>query len=297
MLLYSEELITFSPSFEIKNESKRVIFGNFIASIVTAVMAIPCTAPFLGIAATFAMIQATTIQLFMIFMMIATGFSSPYFLTLVIPKIFTNKISISPKISHWIGVIFKKFVSFGISIALFWIIYFINRHSDYLLKTLVPYIFIFAFILFRESFTKTAMLLLCTIFLIPLEEYPNHKKNMNEFSKENIEIEKITSRENIFKNIVVLNITADWCMTCQFNKIHVLNTLEIQNEFKKNNVIFVEADMTKKNDNYMNFIRKHNRVGIPFTMVFGPATPEGILLPEVFSKQELLNAIAQASES
>ena len=53
LFLYSRDLIIFSPSFEIKNESKSVIVGNFISSLIASIVALPCTAPFLGTAAAF----------------------------------------------------------------------------------------------------------------------------------------------------------------------------------------------------------------------------------------------------
>ena len=39
--------------------------------------------------------------------------------------------------------------------------------------------------------------------------------------------------------IIFLDITADWCATCQFNKINVLNSDNIIKQFKENNVTLI----------------------------------------------------------
>ena len=45
--------------------------------------------------------------------------------------------------------------------------------------------------------------------------------------------------------ILFIDVTADWCVTCQFNKINVLEKENIQNLFKQNNIKLIRADWTK----------------------------------------------------
>jgi suppressor for copper-sensitivity B len=62
---------------------------------------------------------------------------------------------------------------------------------------------------------------------------------------------------------------------------------------KNNNVKFIEADMTKKSDALMKFISNHNRVGIPFTIIYGPRAPNGILLNEILTSDALIKAVEE----
>ena len=56
---------------------------------------------------------------------------------------------------------------------------------------------------------------------------------------------------NLIKDLVLenktvfLDITADWCITCQYNKLNVLNDKDIK-VIKKNDVILLQLDWTKR---------------------------------------------------
>ena len=46
--------------------------------------------------------------------------------------------------------------------------------------------------------------------------------------------------------IVFIDITADWCITCQLNKALVLETKEVSEIFKRNNVKVLVLDWTNR---------------------------------------------------
>ena len=90
---------------------------------------------------------------------------------------------------------------------------------------------------------------------------------------------------------VFVDITADWCATCQFNKINVLQTKIIKEAFEDNQIILVRADWTKPSKKIDNYLKKYNRFGIPFNAFFSSKYPNGLLLSEILSKKEILNTI------
>ena len=92
-------------------------------------------------------------------------------------------------------------------------------------------------------------------------------------------------------DIIFIDITADWCATCQFNKINVINSSIIQKTFKKNNVIKLRGDWTKPNKKIENFLHKHNRFGIPLNVMYNSSYPEGIVLSELLTTKEILEII------
>ena len=118
---------------------------------------------------------------------------------------------------------------------------------------------------------------------------------INFMEKSNKNIERIIKGNLSESRIIIFNISADWCLTCKYNKINVLNNKEILKLIKEKDILYVEGDMTKKNDFLMKVIIEYGRVGIPFTLVFGPKARNGILLSEVLTVSELKNAISRAS--
>ncbi len=99
--------------------------------------------------------------------------------------------------------------------------------------------------------------------------------------------------ENLKKenDLIFVDITADWCATCQYNKINVINSKIISEKFKQNNIIMVKGDWTKPNDNISNFLKKYQRYGIPFNILYSKNFPEGIILSEILTKKELISSI------
>jgi suppressor for copper-sensitivity B len=99
----------------------------------------------------------------------------------------------------------------------------------------------------------------------------------------------------LFKSdeVVFLDITADWCATCQFNKVNVLNSTKIKKLFEENNVFLVRADWTRPNEKVNIFLEKYDRFGIPFNAFFSKNFPNGILLSELLSEKEIISAINQ----
>ena len=93
--------------------------------------------------------------------------------------------------------------------------------------------------------------------------------------------------------VVLVDVTADWCVTCQFNKMTTLNSSKVVDFLIKNDVEVIRADWTNKDKDILNFIKKYNRYGIPVNIVYGPKNKKGILLPEILSKDIVINKLME----
>ena len=96
-------------------------------------------------------------------------------------------------------------------------------------------------------------------------------------------------------NTVFIDVTADWCLTCQVNKSLVLNRGQVANVLGRGNFIAMKADWTNPNPEISAFLKNFGRYGIPFNVVFGPLAPKGLPLPEILSEDVVLTALAEAS--
>jgi thiol:disulfide interchange protein len=102
-----------------------------------------------------------------------------------------------------------------------------------------------------------------------------------------VEVDQLIENDQL----VFLDITADWCATCQFNKLNVLNSASVIQLFKDNNVSLVRADWTRPNSKINIFLEKYDRFGIPFNAFYSNNFPEGLLLSELLSEKEIVNVI------
>ena len=92
-------------------------------------------------------------------------------------------------------------------------------------------------------------------------------------------------------NIVFVDITAAWCITCQTNKLTTLSTNEIENLFIEKEIKTFRGDWTMKDTSILNYLNQFQRSGIPFNVIYGPSNTRGLVLPEILTKDTVINSI------
>jgi suppressor for copper-sensitivity B len=97
-------------------------------------------------------------------------------------------------------------------------------------------------------------------------------------------------------NIVLIDITADWCITCKLNKFIMYNNKKINEKIQNGDLKIIQGDWTLPNEDILNFLAENKRYGIPYNSVHGPNNIEGIILPEILTVKTLLNTIKQVKE-
>ena len=93
---------------------------------------------------------------------------------------------------------------------------------------------------------------------------------------------------------VLVDVTADWCITCKANKAAVLDRGEVV-KMLESDVAALRADWTRPDPAIQAYLASFGRYGIPFNAVYGPAAPDGIPLPEILTESAVLDAFRQAS--
>ena len=53
----------------------------------------------------------------------------------------------------------------------------------------------------------------------------------------------------------------------------------------------MRGDFTSQDDEIYNFLTYYNSVGIPFYIIYGPAKPEGLILPVIIRYNDIVKAI------
>jgi suppressor for copper-sensitivity B len=95
--------------------------------------------------------------------------------------------------------------------------------------------------------------------------------------------------------VVFVDVTADWCITCQVNKKLVLERDEVAERLDSKAVVTMRGDWTLPSDEITAYLTGYGRYGIPFNAVFGPGAPDGTLLPELLTVETVLDALDAAA--
>lgn len=82
---------------------------------------------------------------------------------------------------------------------------------------------------------------------------------------------------------VFVDFTAEWCVTCQANKLQTLQTKPVTRAFEQGNVAFLVADFTNGDKTIALELQKHNRAGVPMYLWYAPGETEPEVLPELLS--------------
>ena len=261
---------------------------DYFTGFFVTLMATPCSAPFVGTAITAAFTQSF-IMMFFIFFFMGLGLSFPYLFL----SIFPNLIQFFPKPGRWM-IYVKYLMGFLLVITLIWITNILLNHFNYYF--IIAYVvIIIATILISYLFNYKKFIPLITIIIIfSLPNFTFFKSNYDPVDSSWLDFNQIDLQELINdNNFVFVDITADWCATCQYNKINVIKSTEIQNAFSKFNVVKVRGDWSKPNENILKYLNENGRYGIPFNIIYTKINPEGIPLSELLSNKEIIEILTK----
>ena len=279
-----------------KSSASNVFAPNFLSGILAVLLATPCSAPFLGSAITFALTQNIS-TIFIIFIAIGVGFSAPYFVLILAPK----AVYLLPKPGSWMNNIKKIMASFLIATQV-WIIYILMSSIGFTWAIITAIIgtLLIKSITFKNTKAKllTSAVLVIIAFFVPVNaKNYSHLQVQKEISKD--AVWQKFSEEKISKyvkegKIVVVDITARWCITCKYNKFRVFNDENIIKRLKSDEIVALRGNITTPNEEIMDYLHRNNRFAIPFNIVYGPSAPNGLASKVILTKADLLELIDKA---
>ncbi len=276
---------------------RKIVIANFFSGILAVLLATPCSAPFLGAAITFLVTQSAFFT-FMIFMAMGIGFAFPYLLLIAFPKL----IRLLPKSGSW-TMVARNILASLVFLTAIWLCYVLYKNSgaEVALTVLgLSILLLLSFKIIRYRVIKTILILALILSIICAPNMVQHSKVTNfkvSQDKAWINFERVEIQNYVEAGkVVVVDVTADWCLTCKFNKYKVLSNEEVLALLESKDVVAMRADITKPDKDVMDFINSYGRYAIPFNMVFGPNAKGGILMSELLNKEDFIKTIKKASK-
>ncbi len=295
--------------------SKHGSAGAFFNGVLATALATPCTAPFLSIALGFAFAQNASVIL-LIFLAVGVGLAAPYVVLswnpawlkfLPKPGAWMEKFKIAmgfPMLATavWLfnlaaGSYGKSVLWLGIFLVLIafaaWIFgEFVQRgrtrKGGALAIVLILVIGGYAFAL--ENQLNWRAPITATDATGPLKESPDGIA-WQRWSPDAIAAARAAGRP------VLVDFTADWCLTCQVNKKTSIEISSVRAKLKECNAVTLLGDYTRFPENISAELNRFNRAGVPLVLVYpkDPATPP-IVLPEILTPGIVLDALDRATK-
>lgn len=283
----------------------RHISSNFLTGMFATLLATPCSAPFLGTAVGFAL-AGSVFDIFWIFTLLGIGLALPYFAIAIQPRV----AHILPKPGRWMNGV--KFV-LGLALlgTAIWLLGVLSVQVGLTgaivvgAGLVVGGLFVWARtrttkLRPRFAYTAIAVLGFLVALFAPGFSQPPASTTANSLNGplawQAFAPETIDSLVAEGKTVLV-DVTAEWCVTCQVNKKLVLEKPNISAALAEDNIILMQADWTRPDQKIADYLASYGRFGIPFNAVFGPESPDGIILSELLSENEVLKALEDANGS
>ena len=305
------DLITFSPPaklakiYNIKSEN----LLSFLTGMFLVLLSTPCTAPYLGTAVGFAL-TGTYIDICIIIPSIALGLSIPYLLFAAYPKLalllpppgkWMHNISYTMSLMLILTIIWLLSIiasqtsittAIILSICLILILFILWLHKIFINSTYQETISNDVRKKLKKIYTTWALIISLPILTYYFyNSYTSFEKHNTEIAlNRKIKFDNIEIRQKIREGKKVLvNIRADWCLTCKFNDIKLLDP-QLKEKY---NLEIIDIDWTSYDRDILKYMEQFGRKGLPFFVLFSRKIPEGIVLPEILTDTNFVDILDQ----
>lgn len=270
--------------------------GSFFTGVLAAVVASPCTAPFMGAALGFALTQPALVCI-AVFAALGFGMALPLLLLCYIPALAERL----PRPGPWMDNL-KHFLAYPLYLSAVWLLWVFGRQTDVTtMAALCAGAVAIAFgcwLLGREASGVLQLLRRLTIaaalviaVALPWQQLQISKTDPTNgrwqvYSPELLQSLRAEGRP------VFVNLTADWCLTCLANERLTLHTTEVEQAFDDYKVATIKGDWTNTDPLITALLTEYGRSGVPLYLWF-PANRSGKadILPQLLTKDAMLAAI------
>ncbi|HID74590.1 MAG TPA: hypothetical protein EYP56_01185 [Planctomycetaceae bacterium] len=296
--------------------------GAFFKGIVTTLLAIPCGAPLLSPALKWADEQVRAGapgNVYLAFAMIGVGMASPYLVIGAFPEL----LRFLPKPGQWMET-FQKAMGYLLLVAVVWILYFLPMEDVVPTIALLFALWMACWLIGRLPLTAsrraktTSWILATTVVVVTalVSFFPLRSAMRNR-------LEKLVAAEfhaddsdqkthlpwqpfdrAVFDQLVAANktvlidFTADWCLTCKTLEAMVLNTQPVREAVDRYGVVTLQADWTHGAPEVTEMLEILGSKQVPVVAVFpGGAPNRPVVFRGSYTQAALLEAIEKAARA
>ena len=268
------------------------ISGSFWTGVLAAVVATPCTGPFMAAAMGAALLLPATLAL-LIFAGLGFGLALPFLAIAFIPLLRTRM----PRPGPWM-LRFRQWMAVPMaltSLALLWLLYQLAGFSGLLIGGTAAFIILLRLFQLgqKQKSGSSRKIVIAAIFGISVAALlimdnattvapaPQPMKNGSLAFDET----RLTALRAEGKP-VFLYFTADWCVTCKVNEKAAIDRTETSTAFAKAGIQTMVGDYTRRDADITRFLAKHGRSGVPLYLYY-PPNADARVLPQILTVNDL----------
>lgn len=275
---------------------KSGLSGSFFTGVLAAVVASPCTAPFMGAALGFALTQPPLVCI-AVFAALGFGMALPLLLLCYLPAL-ANRL---PKPGAWMDNL-KQLLAFPLYLSAIWLLWVYGRQTGVngMASLCIGAVLIAfgcwlsgrhatGFWLWLRRLAIAGSWIIALTFVLQTPALNNQAQPQGRWQPYSPEL--LADLRSQGRPIFV-NLTADWCLTCLANERIALDTAAVEAVFDELNVATIKGDWTNTDPKITELLQEYGRSGVPLYLWF-PAnhTGKGQLLPQLLTKDLVIDTL------
>jgi thiol:disulfide interchange protein DsbD len=274
--------------------------SSFATGVLAAVVATPCTAPFMAAGVGFALTQPAAVALTVI-LALGMGLALPFLALTLAP----NLIGRLPRPGDWMDTL-KQLLAFPVYATVAWLVWVLAQQVEPagLFATLIGLVLIglaaWSFNVARTAppwgrrsaaVAVIASLLGAAVAIAgvdragPANTPPAAAAGDYEaFTQRRLD-ELLAAGRPVF-----VNMTAAWCITCLVNEQAALANAAVKAAFAARNIVYLKGDWTSRNPEITRVLERHGRSGVPLYLLYA-GSAEPVVLPQILTPAIVLGEI------
>jgi suppressor for copper-sensitivity B len=286
------------------NSAKPSLAGHFATGALTTLLATPCSAPFVGTAVGFALARQPG-EILPIFATLGVGLALPYLAVVAWPRLAICL----PRPGSWM-VTLRRILGLALVGTAVWLLSVLAAQVGLSVALGVGALLLaLGYVLWlghngskgRVLGSALATGLVLAAVTLPAALPANGQDgaardsgaNIANASWRSLDLDLIPALVAEGR-VVFVDVTADWCITCQVNKKLVLDQRDVRAHFDSRQVVAMRGDWTLPSEEISRYLESFGRYGIPFDVVYGPGLPDGMALPELLTVDAVMEVLERA---
>ena len=273
--------------------------GDFFTGVLAVVVASPCTAPFMGGALAYAF-AAPKLAALLVFLVLGLGLALPFLAIGFVPALARWL----PRPGRWMETL-KQVLAFPMYLTAVWLAWVLahQRGADAVGLLLVAMVLLALTLWWFErsrthgAFGRALVVLPALLTLAPLyvlgqlpapAQATQAETGVVAYSPQKLAALRAAGTP------VLVDMTADWCITCQANEHAVLDTAAFRDLLKRTGTVYMKGDWTNEDPAITAFLQRYHSPGVPLYVVFPKGGGAGRQLPTVLTSGLMKRALGEA---
>ena len=288
------------------HQSEHPLKGAFWTGVLATVVATPCTAPFMGSAMGYALGQPVAVSL-LVFTVMGLGLASPFLLVAFVPVLGDWL----PKPGNWM-VRFKELLAFPLYLTAVWLLWVFARQQGVnaaaILLVAVVLIAMAVWAWRSGPFGRWSVWRFLAVILAAMSSYtlylasaqaPSQLASESTGSPDTASTDAndyVAYSDGALKmaidagETVLVNMTADWCITCKVNERVALKNERVAKALGANGVTYIKGDWTNSDPLITEYLSRFGRNGVPLYVVYQKGRSPKVL-PQILTPDLVLEAL------